>query len=244
MRAALKGYIVSDEDAEIYRWYGYNVTSPEDVRQAVAANPTGETLTLEVNSPGGSMFAGYEMYSVLKSATCPTEAEVQSISASAASTAMLGVDKVLASPVAQVMIHLPAVQSGGNAEDHRGVATALDKFRVSILNAYELKCAGKKTRQELDAMMAAETWFPVQEAVAAGLVDGILYDDAGILASQVVNCVGAGIRTLASLGGLPDVVELRARKAADNQVTPPGDDPVDHTELERLKASLALKHYI
>ena len=67
---------------------------------------------------------------------------------------------------------------------------------------------GKKTRQELDAMMAAETWFPVQEAVAVGLVDGILYDEGGILASQVVNCVGAGIRTLASLGGLPDGTQM------------------------------------
>ena len=95
MRTQLNGYIVADDDAELYRWWNYAVCCPADIRRAVAENPPGETLTVEINSPGGNMWAGFEMYSVLRAAPCETEAEVQSLAASAASTAMIGCKRCL-----------------------------------------------------------------------------------------------------------------------------------------------------
>ena len=247
MRTQLNGYIVADEDAWVYRFFGYRVSSPQDIRKALAENPPGETLTLEINSPGGSMFAGFEMYSVLRGAGCDTEAEVQSLAASAASTAMLGCKRVKATPVAQVMVHNPAVNADGNQYDHRKTAEDLGKFAQSILNAYELKCRGKRTRTELEAMMDAETWLPVQEAVEAGLVDEII-GGAQLLAPQVVNCVGGGLRALCGAGGLPGAAELRAKKAAlDAQDGDPGDTPEEEPdqsgERERLAVSLSVKKY-
>ena len=56
MRTQLNGYIVSDEDAGLYRLFGYSVSCPADIRRAVAENPPGETLTVEINNYGGSMF--------------------------------------------------------------------------------------------------------------------------------------------------------------------------------------------
>ena len=187
------------------------------------------------------------MYSVLRGADCDTEAEIQSVAASAASTAMLGCKRVMATPVAQVMVHNPAVTSGGNQHDHRKTAKDLDKFARSILNAYELKCRGKKTREQLKAMMDAETWMPVQEAVAAGLVDEVIGGGA-LLPAQVVNCVGGGLRALCGAGGLPSAAELRAKKAAlDAQNGDPGDTPAEEPdqsgERERLAVSLSVKKY-
>lgn len=247
MRTQLNGYIVADEDAWIYRFFGYSVCCPADIRKAVAENPPGETLTVEINNYGGSMFAGFEMYSVLQGADCDTEAEVQSVAASAASTAMLGCKRVRATPVAQVMIHNPAIAADGNQYDHRKTAKDLDKFAQSILNAYELKCRGKKTREQLKTMMDAETWLPVQEAVEAGLVDEII-GGAQLLAPQVVNCVGGGLRALCGAGGLPGAAELRAKKAAlDAQDGDPGDtpekEPDQSGERERLAVSLSVKKY-
>lgn len=250
MRTQLNGYIVADEDAWIYRFFGYCVCSPIDIRKAVAENPPGETLTVEINSPGGSMFAGFEMYSVLLGAKCDTEAEVQSLAASAASTAMLGCRRVKATPVAQVMIHNPAVTADGNQYDHRKTAEELAGFAQSILNAYELKCRGKRTRAELEAMMDSETWFPAQEAVEAGLVNEII-GGAGLLSSQVVNAVGGGLRVLSGAGGLPSAAELMARKEAmdraegksipDDESPAPG--PEQESERERLAVSLSVKKY-
>lgn len=247
MKTQLNGYIVADEDAWLYRLFGYAVCSPADIRRAVAENPPDETLTVEINSPGGSMFAGFEMYSVLRGAQCTTEAEVQSLAASAASTAMLGCARVRASPVAQVMIHNPAVTADGNQYDHQKTAEELAGFAQSILNAYELKCRGKKTRAELERMMDAETWMPVQEAVEAGLVDEII-GGAQLLSAQVVNCVGGGLRVLSGVGGLPSPAQLRARKAEQEaQDGAHGASavltPEQEGERARLAVSLSVKKY-
>lgn len=238
----MNGYVVTDEDAELYRWWGYTVISPQDVRQMIADNPAGETLTLEVNSPGGNMFAGYEIYSVLKSAAVPTEVEVQSLSGSAMSVAMLGADVIKASPVAQTMIHLPALSTAGDEVEHGRSLQALQSFKDSVLNAYELRCKGKKTRSELAAMMEAETWMSVQDALTTGFVDEVLYDDDGVIASQVMMCVGSGIRALVSSSGLPDAAALRARKAAADAGGNPSN-PVGGPEAEGDgdKAALALQ---
>lgn len=241
MRTQMNGYVVPDDDAETYRFFGFGVVSPKDVRQAIADNPAGETLTLEVNSGGGNMFAGYEIYTILKAATIPTEVEIQSLAGSAMSVAAIGADVVRASPVAQFMIHLPSLRTEGDSTEHKRSLQALASFKASVLNAYELKCAGKKTRSELDAMLRAETWLPVQDAIAAGFVDEVLYDEEGVIAAQAVMCAQTGIRALATAGGLPDIAELRARRAAMEPGEPPKPTPQDSGDaLALAKAKLAL----
>ena len=84
MRVTLNGYVSADEDLCIYDWFGYPAFGPSTIRQALTDNPEGEELVLEVNSYGGSVWAGAEIYSVLKNAKTPTRAEIQSLAASAA----------------------------------------------------------------------------------------------------------------------------------------------------------------
>lgn len=243
MRTQMNGYIVADEDAWIYRWFGYQVCSPQDIRQALTDNPPGETLTVEINNGGGSMFAGFEIYSVLQGAACPTEAEVQSLAASAASVAMLGCQRVKATPVAQVMIHNPSLPASGDQYVHYKTAEDLEKFAQSLLNAYEIKCRGKRSREELASMLNAETWLTVQEAVEAGLVDEVIGGES-IIPSQVMNAVGGGLRVLSGAGGLPSAAELRAKKTAMEGGTAPADDPPEVPwDQARLAASLSLKKY-
>ncbi|HAX35869.1 MAG TPA: peptidase, partial [Tyzzerella sp.] len=113
----VKGTIVGNADKWIYEWFGMDATCPKDVNAAIS-EANGEPLLVEINSGGGSVFAGFEMYSVLRSAGCRTVAEVQSLAASAASVVMLGCQEVHASPVAQVMIHLPSMGTQGDRYDH------------------------------------------------------------------------------------------------------------------------------
>ena len=246
MRTQMNGYIVADEDAWLYRLFGYQVCSPQDVRQALADNPPGETLTVEINNGGGSLFAGFEIYSVLLGAQCPTEAEVQSVAASAASVAMLGCQRVRATPVAQVMIHNPTLPASGDQRIHYKTAEDLEKFAQSLLNAYEIKCRGKRSREELEAMLDAETWLTVQEAVEAGLVDEVTGGGDSIIPSQVMNAVGGGLRALGGAGGLPSAAELRAKKAAMDSANGagPADDPPEEPGVQaRLATALSLKKY-
>lgn len=214
MRVSLNGYVVSDDDLWLYDWFKIGAFSPGTIRQALADNPEGEDLELEINSSGGSVFAGFEMYSLLRGAKCNTVAIVQSLAGSAASTVMAACRDVRMSPVAQVMIHLPSSYAKGNQNDMRHEAKVLEQITQSILNGYEEKCAGKTTRDRLDRLIRAESWLTAQEAVELGLADSILGQEEGDgpLPENIINAAGAGIRALTNAAGpVLDTGTLRAR---------------------------------
>lgn len=214
MRVNLSGIAARDEDKPIYEYFGFAAFCPKDVRDAIANNPKGEELVFEINSIGGSVMAGNEMYSVLRAAEgVRTRAEIQSLAASAASYLSLGCDRVDISPVAQMMVHLPSTVTEGNRNDHFESIQMLDAIRDGILNAYELKCAGKTDRAELRRMMNSSLWLSAQEAVRCGFADGILGDEDGVLAPQDV---------MNAAGGLPDIAALRTQYRAK---TAPGGEP-------------------
>lgn len=214
MRYNLKGTICADEDAPVYKYFGIAAVSPADIRQALADNPEGEEFVLEINSGGGSVYAGFEMYSILRGAKTPTRAEVQSLAGSAASVVLAAADTAAASPVGQVMIHLPSTITEGNQIVHRESVQMLEAVTGSIIAAYEAKCRGKTSRDALRRMMDRETFLTAQEALDAGLIDEIIGADEGAAASplDVFNAVG----------GAPDIEQMRAAYRAAN---PPGGNP-------------------
>lgn len=201
MRFALNGMIASDEDAPVLRWWGWQAVCPADIRQALASNPADEEFILEINSGGGQVYAGFEMYSVLRTASVPTRAEVQSMAGSAASVVLSAVGTAAATPVGQVMIHLPSTVTWGNQIVHRQTADMLDSVTNSIIAGYEVKCRGKTTRAELLRLMEQETYLTAQEAVDIGLLDEIIGADAPPLRPENV---------FNAAGGLPDMDKLRA----------------------------------
>lgn len=252
MRVTLNGYVIPTEDQWIYDYFGITAFSPGMIRNAIKNNPKGEDLILEINSGGGDVFAGFEMYSVLRDASCRTVAQVQSIAASAASTIMIGCDSVELSPVAQVMIHLPSCSTSGNRYDHADSIDILDSLTQSILNAYELRCGGKTSRERLMELMDRETWLPAQDAVTLGLADKVMYADGDTLPSNIVNAAGEGMRSFVNALNMPDVRALRAeyerRVAAgeaqcpDNHINPAGAEPAEHMPWQ-AKARLELEKH-
>ncbi len=202
MRLSVSGIIACNEDARIYKHYGYDAFSPAMMRQALTDCPEGETLELEVNSCGGDVFAGFEIYSILRDARIPTVAKVQSLAASAASTIISACNQVQMSPVAQIMIHLPTCGAYGDRFEHVAAAQSLDSITESILNGYERKVGGKTSREELARMMRSETWLSAARAVECGLADGI---------------IGSGTPSIANAFGIPDIEQLRSQYAAENQ---------------------------
>lgn len=253
MNVTLNGYVVADEDQWIYDWFGISAFCPNTVRNAIRDNPAGEDLILEINSGGGSVFAGFEMYSVLRGATCRTVAHVQSIAGSAASTVMEGCTEVLLSPVAQVMIHLPSSSAEGNRNAMKQEIKVLDSITQSILNAYELKSNGKVSRDRLEKLMQAESWLTAQEAVDLGLADGILYqDDTGSspLSASIVNAVGGGIRSIVNNAAPMTTQNLLERyeqlvaggaKPADGHPVVPAPQPKPSDDWQRT-ARLAIEN--
>lgn len=235
MRLRIGGLICDNDTADLYRYFGYNdVCCPADVRKALDDLPEGEELTLEINSGGGYVSAGFEVYSLLRGAKCPTVAEVQSFAASAASTIAVGCRTVLMSPVGQIMIHDPAICTCGNERDHRESVQMLHSMKESILNGYEAKCGGKCSREKLCELMDSETWLDARNAVELGLADGLI--DYGEDAALVMNAAAAGMQGAAGMCALPSVAELRERKRAEDAGR---EDPKEEAETPETNSEPA-----
>lgn len=209
MRIRLGGTVVDNDSAALYRRWGYNdVCCPKDVRDAAAKCPEGEDLIFELNSPGGSVYQGFEMYTVIRGYRGQTVAEVHGLAASAMSVAMAACGKVLMSPVAQVMLHRASVYARGNSEVMVKTKQWLDTIDESILNAYTEKSNGKRRREDFAEMMRSETFMTAQDAVACGLADGILEAAGGVDPAKAAACAWpqAGILEL------PPVEDLLRRE--------------------------------
>lgn len=232
MRYSLNGMISSDDDAPIWRWCGWQAVSPSDIRDALAGNPADEEFVLEINSGGGSVYAGFEMYSVLRGAKVPTRAEVQSLAGSAASVVLAGVDTAAASPVGQVMIHLPSTCTEGNQIAHKESVQMLEAVTGSIIAAYEAKCKGKTTRDALRRMMDRETFLTAQEALDAGLIDEIIGDTDGA-ATNPMNVFNAAC-------GVPDLDKMRAAYREANPTQPNKESNLNTLAAQARARAIAL----
>lgn len=215
MRLQLNGEVLCNDWAELYRCYGFETGyyCPGDIRAAIDGLEDGEELVLEVNSIGGDVDAAAEIYAVLQTCGHPTRAEIQSLAASAASYLVLACDRVEIARPAQMMIHLASWDVTGNKHDHEWAAQQLDATDNSILACYLAKSGGKASREELRALMEAETYLTAEQCVSMGLADGILgdpeTDEAGEPVALVASVTGNLRRALRTL---PDIRELMARR--------------------------------
>lgn len=251
MRVSLNGIVSSDDDLEIYEWFNMKAFSPETIRNYIKDNPEGEELVLEINSPGGSVFAGGEMYTVLRDASqnMYVRAEIQSLAASAASYLCLGCSEVLISPVGLMMVHMPTTATRGDKTAHQRSIGLLDSVREAILNAYKGKAGAASNRAEFRQMMSNETWLTAQQARDLGLVDGILYEETAI-PENVMDLAAAGVRNqlvCQNCEGPMDIETMRAeyRKAKAERKMIEGTVPLpkDWQAAARLHLERDRFHY-
>lgn len=199
MKIKLYGDVTADEWAWVYELFGLPCCYPKLVRDAIEQLPAGEDLIIEVNSPGGSAWAGFEIFGLLQSLGERTEAHIVALAASAATTITSGCSRVLASPVAQIMIHQPVIDGGVvNNNGARELQNFLDSVKASIINSYVVKCGGKTSRRKLEQLVDRSTWMPAQDAIELGLVDGLL--DTSEEAAAMITA-GGGIGVTNSAGG-------------------------------------------
>lgn len=238
MRVRLGGTVIGDDYARIYRKHGFtDLCCPEDVRNAVKSCPADEELIFEINSGGGSVYNGFEMYTVLRDAGRETIGEIQSIAASAASVFAAGCTKVRVSPVANMMIHRASTGASGNAGVMKQAKQMLETVDQSILNAYIQKCGGKCSREKLKNMMNSERFFTAEEAVEMGLADEIMFreEDKDTAMTHAATAMCGGMAQ--AMASLPDIKELMQREAAENNETgEPGEvEEKKHMTLDELR---------
>ena len=132
-------------------------------------------LTVWINSPGGSVFAGAEIYTMLRDYKGRITVKIASIAASAASVVAMAGDRILMSPTAVLMLHDPMTVAMGNAKDMEKAISTLNEIKESIINAYQAKTG--LSRAKISQLMSDETWMNARKAVELGFADEILFKE-------------------------------------------------------------------
>lgn len=173
------GTIVSDYAKEVYDDMGLMAVSPSSIINEFPS--TNEDVEVIINSGGGDVFAGFDIYNALKDYSGKVHVRITTLAASAASVIAMAGDKVSISPVGQMMIHNVWTTAQGNHHDLQQVAARIGEISDSVANAYVLKTG--KSLDEIKQLMDDETYFSAQKALNFGLVDEVFHTD---LATQKI----------------------------------------------------------
>lgn len=242
MKINVKGAIVSNEDKWIYDLFGLESTSPKDVERKLD-NSRGDSIQVHINSGGGDVFAGSEIYTLLKDHDNDVEVKILGVAASAASVIAMAGDTVKMSPTSLMMIHNASAVARGDYREMDHKSNLLKNVNHTMASAYKLKSG--KEYEELLSMMDDETWISPEMAKEHNLIDEIMFSDETpkLVASAVADhqlippAVMEKVRNAKSEGADSDALKAFLNNADEQaSVTQNKEGEVPHMDLEKLKS--------
>lgn len=136
----------------------------------------GTPITFVINSPGGSVDAGFAIWDQVQLITSPVTTVITGIAASMGSILSLcaAPGKRFSTPHARIMIHQPSIHGviRGQATDLEIQALEILKTRQGLVRLYA-KATGKPD-DVIERAIDRDTWMTPEEALEFGLLDGII----------------------------------------------------------------------
>lgn len=136
----------------------------------------GKPITMVINSPGGSVDAGFAIWDQIKMISSPVTTLVTGLAASMGSILSLcaGKGRRLATANARILIHQPSIHGAvrGPASDLEIHAREILKTRSRIIDLY-VEASGKD-RDTIAAAIERDTFLSAPEAKEFGLIDRIV----------------------------------------------------------------------
>ncbi len=152
-------------------WSDDDVIASRFVRDIAALEA--DSITLRINSFGGSVVDGLAIYNALKRHPAPVDVHVDGVAISCASYIAMAGDTITMAANAQMMIHAPWGYAVGNAAELRDQADVLDRYASALASGYSAK-SGLSTSAVLSTLLeGADHWYSAEEAVAAGFADTV-----------------------------------------------------------------------
>lgn len=166
---------------EIDSWFG---VAAEQLARDISALDAARELTVRINSPGGNVYDGVAILNSLRGHPGKVTVVIDGLAASAASVIAMGGDEIVMNRNSELMVHNGHGIAIGGREDMIKMADRLEAVNANLATIYAEKAGG--TADEWRAVMAAETWYTAEEAVAAGLADRVEKqdDDARAVAAK------------------------------------------------------------
>ncbi len=136
----------------------------------------GKPIVFIINSPGGSVDAGFAIWDQVQMITSPVTTLVTGLAASMGSILSLCAKPGarFATPHARIMIHQPSIHGiiQGQASDIEIQAREMLKTHNMLVELYMEKTG--KSREEIDRSLDRDTWYTAKEALEHNLIDKIV----------------------------------------------------------------------
>lgn len=174
----IRGPIVDSSEKYYYDMFEMDATCIDDVEKVLNEYPN-EDIEVYINSPGGYVDVGSEIYSLLKDHKGKIIVKITGTAASAASVVAMAGDVIKIAPTARIMIHNASSSVSGDYRSMEHGSEVLKHCNKSISNAYRIK-TGMET-DELLKLMDKETYMDAEKAKQLGFVDEILFDENRLL---------------------------------------------------------------
>lgn len=162
----VKGDIIADEEKWIYDYLEWPSTCPKDITDALQ-DAEGDSVEVTINSGGGNVIAGSEIYTKLMNYDGEVNINVIYAASAASVISMAGKSKI--SPTGLFMIHNVSCSTSGDYREMDHTSDVLKAANKAVASAYRDKTG--MTEKELLKMMDNETWLSADEAVEKGFID-------------------------------------------------------------------------
>jgi ATP-dependent Clp protease protease subunit len=138
------------------------------------AEDPGKDIQLYINSPGGSVTAGWAIYDTMQYIKCDVSTICMGMAASMGAFLLAGgtKGKRMALPNAEIMIHQPSGGARGQATEIQIVAENILKTRRR-LNEELAKNTGKPI-EVIEVDTERDNYMSAQEALEYGLIDSVI----------------------------------------------------------------------
>jgi len=150
-------------------------TSGKEFADALAKIPANRKIKVRVNSEGGSIQDGLQIYNLLKERASNVTSVIDGYALSCASLIALAADTVISPQSSIWMIHTPRSSTYGDAAEHKAAIKMLKTHQDMMADVYSSEL--NVSKDEANAIMEAETWYTGSEAVAMGMADAMDEDD-------------------------------------------------------------------
>ena len=134
----------------------------------------GKDISIYINSPGGSVYAGYGIYDTMQFIGCDVSTICTGMAAAFAAVLLVAgtKGKRMALPHSRVMIHQPLGGVQGQASDIEITAREILKVKKELYTI--ISTHSGKPYEEVERDSDRDYWMTAEEAKAYGMVDEIL----------------------------------------------------------------------
>jgi len=140
-----------------------------EVKRQLQANAQADTIILHIQSPGGSVYSGYNTYHLLKSSGKKIKTIIEGEAQSIATFIALAGDTVEIRKPSVFMIHNPFAGLEGDADKMLNGASELRNIENDMATVYSMKT--RIPVDQIKEMMKKETSMNADQAVQFGFAD-------------------------------------------------------------------------